>query len=224
MGNTSRVMGKLGLPEIAKELELDTLSFDDLKEKRDWVEFQPPGSHWKQGFIIPRVCVEAEALVQTCCLKTHRYASFTMSLKNSVGMVPYSDVDRKHEYMRELHASRHIQQMIAEINYSYTPVLVVMDGVETFIDGGPDKGKRAWGSVMVAGTDRVAIDAVGLALLRHLGCRTSAADGAIFQRPQIARAVELGLGVDSPHKIQLLTADPESQDYAAAIRDILLRG
>jgi uncharacterized protein (DUF362 family) len=37
---------------------------------------------------IPRRLLEAEAIVQTCCLKSHRFGGqFTLSLKNSVGLV-----------------------------------------------------------------------------------------------------------------------------------------
>jgi uncharacterized protein (DUF362 family) len=76
--------------------------------------------------------------------------------------------------------------------------------------------------MILAGTDRVAIDAVGLAALRFLGYRGEAARDSIFQQDQIARAVELGLGVDSPKKIQILTGDSESEAYAAQIQDYLL--
>jgi uncharacterized protein (DUF362 family) len=224
LGDTQRVMETLGIPQMAEELALETVCFDRLTEKRDWVKIEPPDSHWQQGFIVPRLCVEAEAVVQTCCLKTHRYASFTLSLKNAVGMVGRNDVDGQHGYMSELHSSRYIQEMIAEINLCYSPALVVMDGVEAFIDGGPERGKHAWGEVVLAGTDRVALDAVGLALLRHLGCRTAAAEGAILGRRQVARAMELGLGVDQVEKIQLVTGDAESEQYAAQIREILLGG
>jgi uncharacterized protein (DUF362 family) len=224
-GNTRRVMEALSISELAAELELETLCFDLLWEKEDWVRMRPPDSHWKRGFQFPRVCLEAEALVQTCCLKTHRFGGhFTLSLKNSVGMVPVSDLDTGHVYMDELHESGYQRHMIAEINTAYTPALVVMDGVEAFIAGGPDKGTHAWGEVVVAGTDRVAIDAVGVALLRHLGCGAVGCLGPIFQQDQIARAVELGLGVDMPQKIQFVTGDPDSERYAAQIRDILLTG
>jgi uncharacterized protein (DUF362 family) len=101
---------------------------------------------------------------------------------------------------------------------------VVLDGVEAFISQGPDRGQRAWGEVVLAGTDRVAIDAVGLALLRHLGCQEVACQGAIFQQEQIARAVELGLGVERPEEIRLVTGDAESETYAAQIGEILLGG
>jgi hypothetical protein len=33
-------------------------------------------------------------------------------------------------------------------------------GGQIYVAGGPDKGTHAWGKVVVAGTDRVAIDAV----------------------------------------------------------------
>jgi uncharacterized protein (DUF362 family) len=65
--------------------------------------------------------------------------------------------------------------MIAEINAVYNPVLVVLDGVEAFIENGPDRGTKVWGELILAGTDRVAIDAVGVALLRSLGYRGEAA-------------------------------------------------
>jgi hypothetical protein len=41
---------------------------------------------------------------------------------------------------------------------------------------------------------------------------------------QIARAVELDLGVHSPEEIELVSADAQSEEYAAQIRAILARG
>ena len=70
----------------------------------------------------------------------------------------------------------------------------------------------------------MAIDAVGLTLLRHLGCGASGCLGPIFEQDQIARAVDLGLGVDTPQEIQFVTGDPGSERYAAQIRNILLAG
>ena len=126
--------------------------------------------------------------------------------------------------MNELHSSSHQRRMIAEINTAYTPALVVMDGVEAFISGGPDQGERVSPEVMLAGTDRVALDAVGVALLRCFGCRTEAGRGKIFEQEQIARAVELGLGVDGPEKIEFLTGDADSAAYSEKIKEVLLAG
>ena len=76
--------------------------------------------------------------------------------------------------------------------------------------------------MILAGVDRIAIDAVGVALLRYHGCQTEAAQGKIFEQEQIARAVELGLGVDHPEAIELVTGDAESQAYSEKIKPILL--
>jgi uncharacterized protein (DUF362 family) len=224
MGNTREAMRQKGVFDMAQELEFETLVFDELEEK-DWVMVQPSESHWKKGFPFARPCLETEALVQTCCLKTHRYGGhFTLSLKNSVGMVAKYVPGDGYNYMHELHSSSYQRLMIAEINAAYRPALVVLDGVEAFVTGGPASGKRVWAEVMLAGTDRVAIDAVGVALLRHFGTTAEVTRGPIFQQEQIARAVELGLGVDGPEKIQFVTSDPESEAYAAQIQEILTRG
>jgi uncharacterized protein (DUF362 family) len=223
MGDSRSVMGAAGVFALARELGFETLSFEDLQSESDWELIQPAGSHWKNGFPFARPVLEAGAVVQTCCLKPHRFGGhFTMSLKNTVGMVGKYRGRGGYNYMNELHASPYQRLMIAEANTAYTPALVVLDGVEAFIDQGPDTGTKVFGDVILAGTDRVAIDAVGLAALRFLGYKGEAARGSIFQQEQIARAVELGLGVDSPEKIQILTGDSESEVYAAQIRDYLL--
>ena len=76
--------------------------------------------------------------------------------------------------------------------------------------------------VVLVGTDRIAIDAVGVAVLRHYGTTPQVSQGRVFEQEQIARAVELGLGVQSPEQIELVTGDAESASYADDIRRILL--
>ena len=224
MAITREVMQQKGIFDMAREMGFETLVFDELEEK-EWVMVQPPESHWKKGFPFARPCLEAGALVQTCCLKTHRFGGhFTMSLKNSVGMVANHVPGDNHDYMGELHSSPYQRLMIAEINAAYTPALIVLDGVEAFVTGGPESGKRVWAEVVLAGMDRVAIDAVGVAVLRHFGTTRQVSRGSIFQQEQIARAVELGLGADGPEKIQFVTGDPESEAYAAQIREVLAHG
>jgi uncharacterized protein (DUF362 family) len=61
--------------------------------------------------------------------------------------------------------------------------------------------------VVLAATDLVAIDAVGVAILRLFGTTPEVSQGAVFEQAQIARAVELGLGVSEPAEIELVTED-----------------
>jgi len=221
MGNTRQVMRTLGIFDLAEELGVGTVVFDELGAE-DWVKIQPPDCHWKGGFYFAKPCLEAEALVSTCCLKTHKFGGhFTMSLKNSVGMVAKKVPGDRHDYMHELHLSRHQRRKIAEINSAYNPVLVVLDGVEAFVSDGPARGKLVTPEVVIAGTDRIAIDAIGVALLRRYGTTRQVSKGPVFGQEQIARAMELGLGIDDPQKIDFLTPDDESDEFAKEIKSIL---
>lgn len=221
MGETHEVMERKQAFKIGHELDSKVVVFDELHDD-DWELITPPGSHWEQGFALPRLVRNAGGIVQTCCLKTHRYGGhFTLSLKNSVGLAAKVVPGKSYNYMRELHSSPHQRHMIAEINTAYHPDLVVLDGVEAFVNGGPDSGKLVNSNVILAGTDRVAIDAVGVALLRYYGTTPEVSRGTIFEQDQLARAVELHLGVSGPQQIELVTGDQESAEYAKKIRAIL---
>jgi uncharacterized protein (DUF362 family) len=221
MGDTRRAMGEMGIFNLADDLGCETIVFDEL-EASEWELMRIEGAHWREGFAVARPVLEADGVVQTCCLKTHRFGGhFTMSLKNSVGMVARKVPGESYDYMSELHSSPDQRRMIAEINMAYVPDLIVLDGIEAFVTGGPDKGARVESNVILASTDRVAIDAVGVAILRYFGTTEAVSKGAIFQQEQISRAVELGLGVTRPENIELVTGDEESEAYAAQIGEIL---
>src|SRR4030043_1495400 len=219
---TREVMEKKGILPILDKLNVKVIDFDHLDEK-DWVLFKPKKSHWPNGFRIARPILDAECLLSTCCLKTHQFGGiFTLSLKLHVGVVPTSR--HGYEYMRELHSSPHQRKMIAEINEPFKPALVIVDGIDAFVDGGPMTGKHAKGEVFFASTDRVAMDAVGVAILKLLGSNESIMKTKIFEQEQIARAVELGLGASSPSDIEVIPADEKSQDYRDRVLEILKKG
>jgi uncharacterized protein (DUF362 family) len=215
-------MEKKGIFRMAKELGFDILDLQTMPPE-GWVKVKPKDSHWKDGFLFPRIYKEAKSIVVTCCLKTHQFGGhFTLSLKCAVGMLPPGlgpAGTGPYPYMNELHSSPYQRLMIAEINTAFSPDLIVMDGVEAFTEGGPHVGKRVKANVMLAGTDRIAIDAVGVAILRHLGTTPEVSQGKIYEQDQIKRAMELGLGF--PDKVNIITGDKESDEYAKVIREIL---
>ena len=221
MGDTRAVMHAKGIFDLASELGFETIDFDELGSD-GWVPAGVPGSHWQRGFSLARPCVEAEAVVQTCNLKTHRFGGhFTLSLKNSVGLAAKVVPGDGYDYMTELHNSSAQRAMIAEINAAYAPALIVLDGVEAFTSGGPEAGTRVDAQVVLAGVDRIAVDAVGVAILRQLGTTANVRRGPIFEQEQIARAVELGLGMQQPEAVTILTDDADGRAYADALRPIL---
>lgn len=221
MGDTRAVMRSKGVFDMAEALEFETVVFDELAAE-DWIPADAPGSHWKRGFALAKPCLQA-SLVQLCCLKTHRFGGhFTLSLKNSVGMAAKRVPGDGYDYMTELHNSPHQREMIAEINAAYAPSLVVMDGVEAFVKGGPEAGTQVRPEVVLAAADRVALDAVGVAILRDFGTTAQVGGGAVYGQAQLARAAALGLGAATPEQIEIVSDDDAGRDYAAALREILL--
>lgn len=214
---TRGVLENKGIFDLASDLRFDVVNLEEVADS-DWVFFPPAGTHWPEGFHLPRMVVDSEYMVTTCCLKTHGAGGvFTMSLKLSVGLTPKP-------VRRTMHRSPDMRRMIAELNTGYRPQLIVMDGVLTFTDGGPSRGRLAAGNVMIAGHDRVAVDAVGLAMLKDLGANPAIMGCGIWAQEQIARAVELGLGAGSADDIELVTGDADSAAYADRLRGILALG
>ncbi len=216
--DTSEVMEEKGIYDLCRKHSVKIINFEDLPEK-DWVRVQPEGSHWRNGVLVAKPVVDAECMVTTCCVKTLGYGGvFTMSLKLSVGVA-----NKKN--MTELHTSfRSMRKMIAEINTAYSPSLIVMDGITVFTDKGPSSGPKKDAGVIIAGTDRIAVDAVGIAVLKDLGSNHDIMERKIFDQEQISRAVELGLGVSGPEEIEIKSDDEIGNQYAKRLKEILAQG
>jgi uncharacterized protein (DUF362 family) len=209
---------------LSKDLGFKVMVLDESKEE-DWVKLGGKGTHWKRGFYIARVFLKADKVVQTCCLKTHRFGGhFTLSLKNSVGLVANEMPNEAYSYMNELHTSPFQGQMIAEINNFYHTDLVLMDGIRAFVDGGPDKGAEVEPDLLFASKDRVALDAVGIAVLRSYGkSDPTIMKGRIFELDQIQRAAMLEMGVKSASEIKLTPLDEGSFPVVEKLEHILQR-
>ncbi|MFX1380083.1 MAG: DUF362 domain-containing protein [Promethearchaeota archaeon] len=212
--NTAETFKMKGVYDLAKQLNFKIVDLDNVPRK-DYILKKSEEFHWKDGFLFARIYDEAECIVETCCLKTHMYGGhFTLSLKNAVGLVA------KH-YMAELHSSRHQRKMISEINSVYKPDLIILDGIISFVDRGPMEGTRKKANVFIAGTDKIAIDAVGVAILRILGTTPEVSKGSIFDQEQIKRAVELGIGITSPNEIEFIFDSKNAEKLVEQIKDKL---
>ncbi|MFX0059164.1 MAG: hypothetical protein ACFE8J_12765, partial [Candidatus Heimdallarchaeota archaeon] len=98
---------------------------------------------------------------------------------------------------------------------------IIMDGVLSFIDGGPMEGTRKEANAFVTGTDKIAIDAIGVAILRILGTTPAVSKGSIFEQAQIKRAIELGVGITSPNEIEFIPDSEEAEKLVAQIKEKL---
>ncbi|MFY9638763.1 MAG: DUF362 domain-containing protein [Methanobacterium sp.] len=222
MGNTRDVLEKMKIMDLGKKegFDIRVLDEDDIDK---WLKIDKKGTHWLRGFYISKIFTDADKVVQTCCLKAHRFGGhFTLSLKNSVGIVAKKVPGGVYNYMGELHISPYQRSMIAEINKYYNVDLVLMDGMKAFVDKGPEQGHIIEPNLIMMSDDRVAIDAVGVAILRHYGTTRDISKGNIFELEQIRRAAELDIGINSADKIKIVGLNPESEAIAGELEQILL--
>jgi len=208
--STEEAFEKTGIRAAAEQAGIPCRALDD----DDSVSIPHPlAQHWP-GRAVPIYLPVAEAdhIVNLCTPRTHKLGDLTMSMKNNVGVVANGSRLR-------MHIPWGLRERLAEINLVVRPSLIVMDGREGFTDGGPDSGDLAHPGFIAAGSDPVAIDAIGLAHLRLEGANREIGEGSVWAIPMMKRAVEIGLGIGGEQEITLVGSDPASE---AALRAQLL--
>ncbi|MGM0414792.1 MAG: DUF362 domain-containing protein, partial [Bacillota bacterium] len=123
--------------------------------------------------------------------------------------------------MRELHNSDNMRKMIAEISLAYQPDLYLIDGVEAFTSGGPSSGNKVDSNIFLASRDPVAIDAVGVSILKNLGSTDIIMNTPVFELEQIARAAEIDLGISSPQEIEIISDTEEGDILADKLKSLM---
>lgn len=192
--DTMRNMEKLGFTKIAKKHGVEIISLDN--EEWEWIK--PKGlKYWSNGFRIPKLLRNVDHIINVAVVKTHSIADFTMSLKNFVGLIHRQD-------RMIMHSSRYIKEMIGELNLAFKPSINILDATKVFVRGGPAKGEERDVGMIIASPDRIACDITGLSLLKILGTTPQIQNKNMWEHPQIKRAIELNIGVNTPEKINLL--------------------
>jgi uncharacterized protein (DUF362 family) len=179
---TRKVFRKLGMFELARDLGVELIAFDDKPD--DWVRVKINGDYLS-SVSMPCSAYEADRIVYMPCLKTHDIARFSGALKLAVGFMHPGE-------RRALHAS-HLQQKIAEISLCWQPNLIIIDGRKAFVSGGPAKGQLEKPGVVLASGDLVAIDVEAIrVLLAYEANNKLVADP--WQLPQVMTALKHSLG------------------------------
>lgn len=80
--------------------------------------------------------------------------------------------------------------MIAESNLVHKPDFYISDATKCFVTEGPNIGTLSEPGILLASSDMIANDVVGLALLKTLGTTPKIRNHSIWTQPQIKRAVE----------------------------------
>jgi len=202
--DTEMVLRKLGLWQAAEAEGADEiLTFDHMK--RSYVK--PEGAFsWPEGFYVPEFLASVDYMIALPVIKTHWTATFTMGLKSQISIT--ADRDRR-QLPHGQHKDVLFGSMIAESNLVYKPDFYISDATKCFVTGGPDLGTLKEPGIVMACSDVIANDAVGLALLKTLGTVPKIQEHPVWVQPQIRRAVELGLGIRSREEITVKSSGVE---------------
>jgi uncharacterized protein (DUF362 family) len=229
----------VGLEDAAEEFEKMGLPADT----PHWRKMNPPlAKHWPEGFELAELLMRVDHIINVPVIKTHFQAWFTMSMKAFVGMSHHRSRREFHMSFRgssdlfdQLSPGRKRRRgrkgreeaidevtpmvnRIAELNLGVTPALNIMDGTRSFVFGGPSQGDTAEPKLVVASRDRIAADATGVAVLRHLGTEERLQKFSVWDNPFIKHAMKIGLGIDGPEKLNLKDHGVEEIDE---IRELL---
>jgi uncharacterized protein (DUF362 family) len=193
--STRAALEKTGILEAARSAGIPCLALDH----EETVALRHPlAVHWPGRAIeVYRPAAEADHVIDLCTPRTHRLGGFTMAMKNCVGLVAGSA-------RPGMHLGPGFKERLAEISLVARPALVVLDGRLGFADGGPDEGDLCRPGFIAAGSDPLAVDAVGLAHLRLAGTNAAIGTGSIWQIPVMRRAAEIGVGAGSADRIRLV--------------------
>ena len=164
-------------------------------------------------------------------VKTHFLGRFTLGMKSYVGFLDTESRHALHKMPKikdlkikdiKLPDKINLQERIPELLLVIPkPKLVILDGRELIITGGPDSNNRLqplpslganpYCGVMLAGSDIVATDAAGVALLKtQKGVSKEIRNFSIWEMPTFRRAVDLDLGASHEDKI-ILHAEEEDE-------------
>jgi uncharacterized protein (DUF362 family) len=205
---TRQTLRNIGMEAVAEQLGIRLICFDE----DEWVTVRPPKStFWPDGIKIPRKVYEADRVILAPIMRPHSTATFTISLKLAVGMI--DAVAREWLHNEEDH-----HEKLVELNLAYSADLVVADATQIITGYRPPGGAEP--GIIVAGSNRVATDAVCVALMKHHGA-DRVSDRQVLGHEQFTIAEWLGLGSPRLRDIELRTSnvagDPGFDEVVSAI-------
>jgi uncharacterized protein (DUF362 family) len=216
---TAENLRSTGIKDVAEAAGARVLAL----EEQPWVRVEPPHATALPRFYISKPVYDADLFINLPVVKTHRFAHYSCCLKNLVGITH----PRYRPSLSFLSGDWH--ERIAELNLAVHPHVNLADGTTIMVAGGPTSGTAAPGNLTLLSGDRIALDAVALALIRSYGLWPKVMEQAIWRQRQIRRAIELGLGVKDSGEMELVTAAVSGPDKGfdsliERVREDLARG
>lgn len=159
-----QVFDRLGYTEMARELNIPLINLHN----GDMVEVEVPGAHVFKKLTIHQSLSEIDLLCSVPMMKTHALATVTLGMKNLIGLYPgsvYCSVRSCMHEMAENAGSPGIAFEILDMVKANKLGLTVIDGSMAMEGNGPSNGPLVKMDVIIAGTNSLATDMVGAAVM-----------------------------------------------------------
>jgi uncharacterized protein (DUF362 family) len=179
---------QVAIQEGAEVIGLEDIGWENIKTEK--------AINWPYGIEITSILKQIDYLISVPVIKTHYIATYSMAIKNSVGLISDKSRSFLHSY-----GEPKFGNMLAEINLIHPPDFIILDGTKAFVTGGPFTGEVKQPNIIIATSDIIAADAIGLAILKYLGTTKNIEEKSIWEQQQIKRAIEIGLGISNANQI-----------------------
>ncbi len=195
---TRDTLENMGIKAVAEELGINIAYF----EEEEWVHIKPPKSiAWPEGIKIPKRVYEAERVILTPILKTHRTPLFSIALKLPVGVI--DPVMR--EWLHNNQNENFVNKMI-DLNLCYTGDLIVTDAMKFYPSKPGALNDLAEPGLIILGSNSVAADAVAVCIMKmHKAIRLE--ETPVREHLSLVVGEERGIGSSRDKNITLLTKD-----------------
>ncbi|MGH7256027.1 MAG: DUF362 domain-containing protein, partial [Nitrospirales bacterium] len=140
---TSDNFAATGVQTAAGSIGATVLALED----QPWVRVEPAAATSVTRYYVSKPVYDAEVVVNLPVVKTHRFAHYSCSLKNLVGIIH----PRYRPSVTFLSGNWH--ERIAELNLAVHPQLTIADATTVMIAGGPTSGTPARADLVLLSAD-----------------------------------------------------------------------
>ncbi len=206
-----------GYEDVAKELGIKLVDLNQTAPFKDYTT----ASAGKNPLLYPEFKInpilnECDVFMSVAKMKTHATAGITLSMKNLVGMVPakFYLLNPNDGHRSGLHGPgnegyNRIPRTIVDLNMARPIQFALIDGIKTAEGGeGPWIGgiRAKDAHLLVAGTNALATDTVGTALMGYDATAQAEALPFTYCLNHFALAAQAGLGTNKLQDISVLGA------------------
>lgn len=235
--NSMQVFQNAGIEQAALDAGADEIYAAPSPEADPdaWTLLQPTDyeTSWSSagGILCMRRILEADHLINVPTCKNHRYALFSLSMKNFMGAIGDSSRDPIHFGDSIGGNFGPIGRDMAILNQPFSPLLNILDANTALINGGPQGDSadavRVSPGLVLASRDRIALDAAAVSLIKLELSRTDVPQPDASHEtllatnawsfPQIIEAGLRGIGATRATDVDLTFDDVPDADALEAL-------